>query len=81
MRSSVTAQFCKALRLLPADVRWDARKAYRLWLYSPFHPSLQFKEIEITPTVSLWSVRTGLGYRAVGTRPEPDRIVWHWIGI
>ena len=80
MRSHLTTAFRKAYRALPADARRDAQKAYRLWQKTPFHSSLQFKEIVITKTKSLWSVRTELDYRALGTRPEPDLIVWHWIG-
>jgi hypothetical protein len=33
-----------------------------------------------TQSKSFWSVRTELGYRALGLRPKPDLVVWHWIG-
>ena len=80
MRSRITDTFRKAYRRLPPDARRDAQRAYRFWQDDPFHGSLQFKEIKITPTKSFWSVRTELGYRALGTRPEPNVVVWHWIG-
>jgi hypothetical protein len=41
---------------------------------SPRHPSLQFKRIG-----RLWSVRVGIGYRALGTAVDNDA-VWFWIG-
>jgi hypothetical protein len=80
MRSRITPAFRRCYRQLPADARRDARKAYRLWQQDAFHPSLQFKEIEITKNKSFWSVRTELGYRALGMKPEADVIVWHWVG-
>ena len=80
MRSRLTASFRKCYRRLPAEARRDALKAYRLWKTDPFRTGLYFKEIKITQTKSFWSVRTGLGYRALGTRPEDDLVVWHWVG-
>ena len=80
MRSRITRDFRKCYRTLPVEARRDALKAYRLWKADPFRLGLQFKEIEITKNKSLWSVRTELGYRALGTRPEADLVVWHWVG-
>lgn len=80
MRSRLTSAFRKSYRQLPTDARRDALKAYRLWKQNAFHSSLQFKEIEIMKSKSFWSVRTELGYRALGTKPEDDLIVWHWVG-
>ncbi len=80
MRSRITEAFRKCYRKLPPDARRDALKAYRIWKTDPFRLGLQFKEIEITKNKSLWSVRTELGYRALATRPEPDLLVWHWVG-
>jgi len=80
VRSQITEAFRRHSRQLPADAQRDALKAYRLWKNDPFQTGFQFKEIEITPSKRLWSVRTKLGYRTLGTRPEPDLLVWHWIG-
>ncbi len=80
MRSRITSLFRKRLRQLPKEARRDALKAYRLWKQDPFHSSLQFKEIVITKNKSLWSVRTELDHRALGTRPETDLMIWHGIG-
>jgi len=77
MNSHVTEKFRKAFAELPADVRNQARQAYRLFLENPYHPSLHFKSIH--PTRPIYSVRVGLYYRAVGVREE-DEIIWFWIG-
>jgi hypothetical protein len=39
--------------------------------------SLKFKRVH--PTLPLYSVRIGRGYRALGIR-DADKIVWYWIG-
>lgn len=41
------------------------------------HPSLQFKCVH--QTEPLYSVRIGLGWRALGLL-EDDTIAWFWIG-
>ena len=66
MNSHITARFREAFAELPADVRKQARQAYRLFIEDPHHPSLRFKSIH--PTRPIYSVRIGLDYRAVGIR-------------
>lgn len=77
MNSHTTDKFRKAFSELPADVRKQARQAYRLFMENPNHPSLRFKSIH--PTRPIYSVRIGLNYRAVGIRDGQD-IIWYWIG-
>jgi hypothetical protein len=48
-----------------------------LFEQNPFHPSLHFKHLD--PVRGIWSVRVGIGYRALGIR-EADKITWFWIG-
>lgn len=43
----------------------------------PAHPSLQFKRVHAKEPI--YSVRVGLGWRAVGVRSD-DTVVWFWIG-
>jgi hypothetical protein len=43
----------------------------------PSHPSLQFKRVHAKEPI--YSVRIGLGWRAVGVRSD-DTVVWFWIG-
>ncbi len=62
---------------LPAAVRQQARRAYRLWRSNPSHPSIQFKRIHSTEPI--FSARVGLGWRALGTL-EGNTVIWFWIG-
>jgi hypothetical protein len=61
-------------RELPAEVRDDADKNYKLLKADSKHPSLHFKRVG-----TLWSVRAGDKYRAV-SREVDDGIQWFWIG-
>ena len=66
MNSRTTQHFRKALAALPEDVRARARLAYRLFAADPWHSALQFKQVH--PSEPIYSVRVGLGYRALGGR-------------
>ena len=59
-------------------MRQLARGAYRLFEVNPAHPGLRFKPVN--PQKTIYSVRVGLGYRALGVLPDSDTIVWYWIG-
>ena len=77
MKSHITADFRKAYRKLPREVRHQAQKNYRLFRENPAHPSLRFKSIH--PSKPYYSVRASLGYRAVGIR-DGEVMIWFWIG-
>ena len=77
MTSSVTKEFRKRLDRLAATVREQAGRAYALWRSDPFHPSLQYKQV--SPRWPIYSVRVGIGYRALGLR-ETGHVYWFWIG-
>ena len=77
MTSRTTERFRRAFQSLPPNVQRQARTAYRLWKQNPFHPSLQFKQVHSREPI--YSVRVGIGWRAVGVRSE-DEMVWFWIG-
>ena len=77
MNSHANERFWEAFRGLPAQVQRRARRAYRIFRVDPFHPSLQFKQVH--PRRPIFSVRVGLGYRALGIREDED-IVWFWVG-
>jgi hypothetical protein len=59
---------------LPAEIKEQADKNYRLLKENPNHPSLHLKKIK-----KYFSVRVSLRYRALGIAVE-DGIVWFWIG-
>ena len=78
MRSSRTKNFQKLFIALPQRVKETAKKNYALWQKNPSHPSLEFKEIK---SRNIWSVRVGIGWRALGVvKANEDKIVWFWIG-
>lgn len=57
--------------------RWRGRASPTGTRSNPQHPSLQFKRISQTQPV--YSVRIGIGYRALGLR-DADHVYWFWIG-
>ena len=77
MNSSITKEFRRQLEALQSEVREQADRAYGLWRLDPYHPSLQFKQV--SRRQQIYSVRVGMGYRALGLREE-DHIFWFWIG-
>ena len=79
MRSSRTKGFKKLFMALPQRVKETAKKNYTLWQANPSYPSLEFKEIRSKENI--WSVRVGIGWRALGVlKVDEDKIVWFWIG-
>jgi hypothetical protein len=77
LKSRVTDDFVACFARLPASVKDKARKNYRLWRLNPNHPSLHFKRIHHREP--LFSVRVGIGWRALGLL-ESDVVNWFWIG-
>jgi hypothetical protein len=77
IESRTTRSFRAAFATLPAEIQRQARDAYRLFRGDPRHPGLRFKKIEQTENV--YSIRIGLGYRALGAL-EDSVVVWFWIG-
>jgi hypothetical protein len=77
MKSSVTKDFRHRFSQLPAPVQEQAARAYAFWRSDPNHSSLQFKRVSRRQPI--YSVRVGLGYRALGLRVS-DHMYWFWIG-
>jgi hypothetical protein len=77
VNSILTDDFVAAFRALPSAVQEQARRNYRLWRANPNHPSLHFKRVH--PQEPLYSVRIGIGWRALGLLEE-NTIAWFWIG-
>jgi mRNA-degrading endonuclease RelE of RelBE toxin-antitoxin system len=76
MKSVISRDFRDAFRKLPDPIRERARRAYGLFRQNPSHPGLGFKKID---NENNYSVRIGLGYRALG-HLDADCIIWFWIG-
>ena len=64
MKSATVPSFWELYKVLDMKVKNRAKKAYRLWVENPFHPSLHFKCINSEEDI--WSVRITLNYRALG---------------
>jgi mRNA-degrading endonuclease RelE of RelBE toxin-antitoxin system len=77
MKHFTLPRFWKCYRELPPNIRKLADKSYALLNSDPTHPSLHFKKIGTNK--QLWSVRVGIGYRALAVE-KPEGIYWFWIG-
>ena len=77
MISHTSERFRKAFKALPKSIQRQAKDAYKLFSRDPYYPSLRFKQIHSQKPI--YSVRVGLGYRAVGLR-NGDEIIWYWVG-
>lgn len=77
MKSKTTREFRELFARLPSNVQRQAREAYRLFRANPTHPGLHFKQLRPKPPT--YSVRIGIGYRAVGVL-RADTIAWYWVG-
>ena len=77
MNSQTTGRFWDLFRALPPDIQKQAYQAYRQFTHDPFHPGLNFEEVD--KQRNLWSARVTRGYRVLGYR-EGGEIRWFWIG-
>lgn len=79
MKSWRTQRFKDLYARLPESVRQQADAAYRVWKTNPRHPGLRFKPIDPSdPTV--YSIRVGRHYRAIGSYEPNGDFLWQWIG-
>lgn len=78
MNSELSTEFIRLFRQLPNRIQKTAKKNYRLWKQNPQHPGVEFKKLKTNTAV--YSVRAGIGWRAVGVMKDSDTIVWFWIG-
>jgi len=76
MKSYTWRRFREMYTNLPEQVQSQARRSYGLFWRNPAHPGLNFKKVEED---NIYSVRVGLGYRALG-QMDGAAIVWFWIG-
>jgi hypothetical protein len=71
---STNPTFWECYNALPAQVREVADRQFEILKADPSHPSLHLKRVG-----RMWSVRAGLGFRALGVDVEGG-IQWFWIG-
>lgn len=77
MKSRRAKGFRETYARLPQAVRQQALSSYAIFAGDPFHPGLQFKQINARDGV--WSVRVGNHHRALVWR-NGDELIWFWIG-
>ena len=77
IESHVTRSFRAAFAALPDEIQARARHAYHLFRDHSDHPSLRFKKVD--QSENIYSVRIGLGYRALGVL-KGAIVIWFWIG-
>jgi len=78
LNSELTEEFVELFKELPENIKAIASKNYRLWKNDHSHPGLNFKRI--SSTKDIYSIRIGIGYRALGVMKSKDTIIWFWIG-
>ncbi|VAX34928.1 hypothetical protein MNBD_UNCLBAC01-1211 [hydrothermal vent metagenome] len=78
MISYLDDDFIKYFSKLPLRIKKKARKNYKLWKQDHSHPSLDFKQAH--PSDPIYSVRVGIGWRALGLKHSSNLIIWFWIG-
>ncbi len=77
MISHITKDFRSNFKKLPDRIKFQARKNYLIWRKNPYHKSLQFKKID--KKNNIWSLRVGIGWRALGVK-DKNVMIWFWIG-
>jgi hypothetical protein len=77
VKSHTTERFRKAFGELPLAVQRNARRVFRVWKKEPWYPILHFKRIHETKPI--YSIRIGLGWRALGLM-QGEVLIWFWIG-
>jgi hypothetical protein len=77
VKSFTSRQFREMYARLPANVQLQARRAFRLFIVDPSHPSLKFKKVD--EENNIYSARVGLSYRVFG-QIDGSEITWFWIG-
>ena len=78
MKSKRTRAFRDLYDALPPAIQRQADKAYRQFADDPNYAGLNFKPVGGDPV--WYSVRIGIGYRAVCVRADDESYVWFWIG-
>jgi len=77
VNSELSEEFLACFRHLPARIKRQTRKNYRIWKSNPNHPGVDFKRVGRKSPV--YSVRVAIGWRALGLK-NANSILWFWIG-
>jgi hypothetical protein len=77
VNSNTSGRFWDCYTHLPAEIKKQAKEAYKLFIANPYHPSLHFKRVHSHRPI--FSARITKDYRTVGIIQE-NEIIWFWIG-
>lgn len=77
MESRTTEKFSISFENLPAKIKEDAKRSFKLWKSNPYRKNLRFKNIH--GTLNIYSVRIGSSYKVLGVKEE-NTVIWFWIG-
>ena len=77
MKSVITESFRSLYASAGDQKQAQIKRAYKLWIENPDHPSIRFKKVHDTEPI--YSARVDLDWRAVGVL-EKDTVVWFWVG-
>jgi len=68
MKSFTSNEFLNCFSKLPERIKIQARKYFKIWKKNPYYKSLKFKKLKNTSDI--YSVRIGIGYRALGFKDK-----------
>ena len=77
MNSVTTEAFRRLYAAASPQKQAQIKRAYKLWLENPAHPSLRFKKVHATEPI--YSARVDLDWRVLGVM-DGDTVVWFWVG-
>lgn len=77
MKSVTTQAFRRLYAKATKERQNKIRRAFRLWILDPNHPSLRFKKGH--NSMPIYSARVDLDWRAVGVLKN-ETMVWFWVG-
>jgi hypothetical protein len=77
LKSVTTERFRRQFAAAGPSRQAQIRRAYKLWLDNPAHPSIRFKKVHDTEPI--YSARVDLDWRALGAL-KGDTVVWFWVG-
>lgn len=80
--SYASREFWVSFSKLDRATKKASKKAYKLWIECPRHPSLSFKPVEKMKKKRdvVWAVRINSKYRALCDIKEGRIVTWFWIG-
>lgn len=77
MKSVTTERFRRLYAAAAEERKRQIKRAYKLWLENPSHPSIRFKKVHDSRPI--YSARVDLDWRSLCLL-EDDTAIWFWVG-